>query len=112
MDELGDYLVDILKDARQGRDVHRLANHLLRQWRAGVVPSPRVMHELRKMLDRPNVCARLQPDGTCRWLRKFGYLEGIPRPGPGEKVRCHRKLDGTDVERYDSCAGFRKLGAT
>lgn len=106
MDEYGDYLLGVANDARQDRTTRKLAAVLLKQWQSGLVPSPRRLVELRKMVDRSHACSRLQEDGTCAWLRKFAHLEGLPVPEPGMKMRCHRQLDGTDAQRYDACAGF------
>jgi hypothetical protein len=105
-DDYGAYLEGIVNDMRQTRDARRMAATMLKQWNAGLVPMPQRLAELRKLLDRSNICGRLRDDGTCPWLRKFAHLEGLPLPDPGGKMYCHRKLDGTDVERYDACTGY------
>lgn len=106
--DLENYLEQISKDMRQTPGTRARAAHLLKGWQAGIVPAGSRLRELRRMLDRPNICARLRGDGSCVWLRKFAHLEGLPLPDIGKKAYCHRRLEGNDAQRYDCCTGYAK----
>ena len=88
--------------------MQRLAARLLASWRAGLVLPPSSLRELRRILERPVPCSRLQSDGSCLWLRKYANVEGLPLPEAGKRAFCHRQLNGTEAQRYDQCNGFSK----
>lgn len=103
-----DYLQDVCNDARYDIEARRLAIKLLKDSAAGLVPSMRLMTELRRLTETDKPCARLQPDGSCPWLRLNARAEGLRPPGPGERVLCHRRAIGPIESSQKECPGYRK----
>ena len=108
MDELEHFLKDAVTDLRNPKEARALAQELLGQWRANIVPSIGKMRLLRKMVDIEQVCGRLCEDGSCPWLRKHARMEGLRRPLPGEKAYCHRCAKGPIKHTFRECKGFLK----
>lgn len=107
MADLIDWVKDVATDLRYDADARRMAAKLLEKWRAGIIPAPREVAALRKLLPRRSVCARLQRDGACAWLRKNFASQGLRAPRPGEKVVCRRQEKGPVALQFTSCEGFR-----
>jgi len=108
MADLEEYLQDVMTDLRQPYDARRLAEALYAQCQANLLPSPRRVKMLRRMLQVPRACGRLQPDGSCPWLRRNARSEGLRAPGPGEKIYCHRRASGPTQASFEGCGGYRR----
>jgi len=104
-----DYLKDVCNDARVDLEARKLAVKLLKDSAAGLVPSARLMSELRRMAQGDGICGQLQSDGSCPWLRRNARNEGLRAPGPGERVQCHRRAVGPLEATFKECAGYRKV---
>ena len=106
--ELDDYLYDIAADLRYDIGVRREARRLLERWRSGIVPGLREVAQLRKMVPETEVCARLQRDASCAWLRKNAGKMGLRDLNPGERVVCNRRPTGTAAATFGECPGYMK----
>lgn len=106
--ELEHFLQDVVVDLRHDADARRLARRLLKQWNEGIIPAPKEVHELRKRLKRIESCGRLQPDGSCAWLRRHAKAEGLRPPRPGQRVLCRRQATGKAANTFVECGGYRK----
>jgi len=106
-------LVEWLQDARgkcradgQGR---RLVDRALALWAQGIIPSQKLLNEIREQMPVRRLCQRLGDDGSCSWLRKWGAQNGLAVPPIGERALCPYVLAArTKVTAYEDCPGFRK----
>jgi hypothetical protein len=108
--EWDDYLKDVCNDARYDLEARKLAAKLLKDSAAGLVPSMRLMAELRRLAEADMPCGQLQPDGSCPWLRRNARNEGLRAPGPGERVQCNRRAIGPLAATFKECSGYRMSG--
>ena len=106
--ELVEWIRDVATDLRYDLDVRKLASKLAEKWRAGIIPSPKEVAALRKMLPKRATCSRLERDGSCRWLRKNASSQGLRPPKAGERAVCRRQEKGPVATLYESCEGFRQ----
>lgn len=103
-----DFLTDVATDLRHPLAARHLATILLKQWKAGVVPAPNRVREVRKLIARAEPCGRLEADGSCVWLRKHARDEGLRPPEPNERVYCKRREFGKKSETFRDCRGYIK----
>jgi len=106
--ELQDFLRDVVEDVREEPEARKLAMALMQGWAVGLIPDPKRLATLRRMLRKPGVCARLQPSGQCGWLRKNARLVGLLDPMPGQVILCNRRAAGHAVATFEACPGYRK----
>jgi len=102
-------LSQLVPDSRIDIRIRREAAHLLQQLRAGIIPSPKRMRDLRARLEQPVYCRRMATDGSCAWLRRNARSQGVRPPEPGYKVYCQRKPSGVEGQRYTDCPGYRRI---
>lgn len=103
--DLIDWLRDVANSFQEDPDVKAMAARLYNQWESGIIPSPKAVNEIRKLKKSRRLCARLNEDGSCDWLRKNAAIEQLVPPKPGERIYCHRRRLGT----FEGCTGFREL---
>lgn len=104
-----EYLLGIVEDLRETPATRLFAKRLLHQWQEGFIPSRKEMKRLRTLKgDSVMLCARLQPDGSCIWLRKNAREQGLLEPGSGEKVICKRTGVGVAEVLWKNCPGFKR----
>lgn len=103
-----DFLLDIASDLRHSLPARRMASEMVKQWRVGVVPAPNRVRELRKLIAAADPCGRLEPDGSCVWLRRHAKEEGLRPPEANEKAYCKRREIGKKAETFLDCAGYIK----
>jgi hypothetical protein len=105
--QLIDFLTGIADSEREANETRKLAKKILDQWNAGIVPSMRALHRLKDMREHDKLCARMNEDGSCDWLRLYSHLENLRTPLAGERAFCHRREKGS----YEDCHGFKELEA-
>jgi hypothetical protein len=103
--ELYEWLKGLATSRRQSRDVQALARKLYDAMHAGFVPNYDDVRTLRKIVRRRVICARLNDDGSCTWLRKNAALEKLMPPRPGEKIMCRRR----ETAMFEGCEGYKEL---
>lgn len=106
--ELQDFLQEVSEDAREVPEARKLALQLYESLSHGLIPDPRRVDTLRRMLRKPGVCASLKPDGQCDWLRKNARKVDLLPPLPGQNAYCNRRASGNTRETFNACPGYRK----
>lgn len=109
--EIIDFIHDVATDIRSGQEAQRLARRILNQWNSGLIPSPKEVKILRKLLERTAICGRIEADGSCVWLRRNAKSERLRPPLPGQRVYCRRRASGKAVETFLECNGYREKKA-
>jgi hypothetical protein len=103
MNEFEQYLIDIVENPKYSEATHVLANITLEQWRQGITPSGKTLEILSKSTTPAPPCSRVQYDGSCGWLRKYGAGYKLFVPPVGQRAICSFQ----DV--FDKCPGYRRM---
>jgi len=103
MTEFEQYLIDIIEDPKHSEATHALANVTLEQWRQGITPGGKTLEILKKAAIPAPPCSRIQHDGSCFWLRKYGAGYKLLVPPVGERAHCSFQ----DV--FDKCPGYKRM---
>jgi hypothetical protein len=106
--DLLDFLRDVAEDVREDTEARKLALELATSWGAGLIPDPRRVEVLRRMIRKPSTCTRLKSDGQCDWLRKNARQVGLLPPLPGQVILCNRRGSGSGKSSFADCPGYRK----
>ena len=103
-DDFGQYLADLADRDDLHPDHLALVQATQEQWSNGVVPGSKTLQLLGRMTrpSSPTPCGRLQLDGSCGWVRKYGKGYDLPVPPQGEKAMC---LFGANMP---NCPGYKR----
>ncbi len=102
-ESLEDNLTRVHADTTKSEKVRQLAGELLEIHKQGIVPSSKQLEKLSMMQMPAPECARLDRDGGCAWLRKYGKGHGLPVPPIGEIAMCPFR-----VGNFQKCPGYRR----
>jgi hypothetical protein len=108
--EWQDWLQDVRAIAVEHKSRHLPdIDRVIQMLEDGVVPSPRVLARFRGLFATTPVCARLESDGACAWLRPHGAAHGLIVPPAGQRAICPflRKTE-EGRNNWDWCAGYRR----
>ena len=89
--DIAEWLEELATKTKQTPEVQKLAQKLWDQWQSGITVSPKEIKRLRQLKTKSVLCARLNSDGSCDWLKKNAVIEHVVPPRPGQKAFCHRR---------------------
>jgi len=101
-DTLTEYLERVISNTTLPQSVKDDAQKILGKWNNGIIPSPKTLDKLAKSILPPNPCVRIQPNGACAWLRKYGEGYKLPVPPTGEPAICCYN------DSFTKCPGYKK----
>jgi len=106
--ELGDWLRSQRQAYGEGPGL-RTIDKAIALWNQGVIPSPKLLKEIQDLTPPRRICKRLEDDGSCVWLRRWGKQNGLDVPPPGERAMCpFVRTSRTQTVTYENCSGYRR----
>lgn len=102
MDALATDLQDVLDDPKASDEAKAHAKAMLERWNQGIIPSGGDLKTLAKLTEKDPDCVRMEHDGACGWLRKYGKSYDLSVPPVGQKAMC--LFRGC----FSQCPGYKK----
>lgn len=90
MTEFAEHLAELEADETLEPGERELVKSAREQWDSGIIPHSKLIARIGRIRKArsPTPCARIELDGSCGWLRKYGSGYNLPVPPQGEPAKC------------------------
>lgn len=103
VDDTRIWLIDLHAREDLPRGLRAKVGQALDRYAAGIVPSPKMIGEIWKETRPRGPCNRIEGDGCCEWVRRYGAGFQIRIEPVGERARC------AFPDKFPDCPGYEEL---